>query len=131
MRRWIAVLSLCAVACSSAAPLEPAGVPSPSVSPAPSPREDARAEESPWPGYRDRLPRRPEALTALAIAFYRRLPRDIDSWLKAGGGLRRAVSDTVRKGALAQQRVFRLLARKSGLYARVYRRLPRRIARIV
>ena len=133
MRRSLVLVLLVAVACSSAAPTQTAGAPTPSVSGSSTAGPDVRdtRDEFEWPGYREAIPRRPRALTRLIVDIYRRLPRGIDAWLADGGGLSRERSDDVHRGALAQQRSFRLLVRKQRLNKRVDRMLPRHIRRIV
>lgn len=128
MRRSLAAFWLFALACSSGNVGVATG---PTSSPVASPSETRVAPVDPaFPGYRERLPRRPEALARLLVDIYRRLPKEIDRWLVRGGGLGPR-SGEVHRGALAQQRVFRRLARKQRLYRKVDRRLPRRIGRIV
>ena len=126
------LLLVAAVGCSSAGPSGVTTGSTPSATPVSSPTEQEPAPERwNWPGYRERLPRHPRKVAALVVAFYRQLPRDIDRWLDRGGRLTERASGDVRRGALAQQRVFRLLVRKDRLYRRVRRKLPRRIERIV
>jgi hypothetical protein len=133
----IALVSVLLVtaACSAPDPSSPASSPAPSETSSASatPRPDGTDEqpEERFPGYNSRLPRNPRRLAAVIVGIYRRLPKEIDRWLADGGRTSRRATDEVHRGALLQQRSFRLLVRKGRLYRRVDRSLPRRIRRIV
>src|SRR5687768_10280422 len=111
MRRLVALLWIAALGCSSVQVVtSPGGSPTPTPTPSTSRTSEASPDTPSFPGYRERLPRRPAAVSALLVDIYRRLPKEIDRWIERGGRLSRQESDEVHRGALAQQRVFRLLA---------------------
>ena len=131
MRSCFVALLLVATACSSAPPSPSAGSsPTPTATVTRTEQRDPK-EVARFPGYDERLPRHPKRLTALVIDIYRRLPEEISAWLRGGGRLSRKATDEVHRGALAQQRTLRLLARRERLARSVGRRLPSRIDRIV
>lgn len=136
MQRLALALSfVVVVGCSVPGSSPTAADPSPSghatPRPAPSPAASEKADQPRFPGYSSRLPRNPRRLSALVVEIYRRLPREVDAWLRSGGRPTRRATDEVHRGAVLQQRAFRLLVRKARLYRRVDRLLPRRIRRIV
>src|SRR4051812_50081497 len=80
--------------------------------------------DSPVPGPDEALPRSPAPLAARLTEVSRALRDSIDRW-RAAGIRRGPAPPEVQLGALYQQRVSRLLARRPGLSRRGLRRGPR------